>query len=50
MSRESFFDAYACREMAKRLAAQVGSSHEICGRCVEVCRFRKKYLRRSGVR
>jgi epoxyqueuosine reductase len=44
--RESFYAVLACRETASRLAAAQGIDATICGICIAVCPFTRRYLRR----
>jgi epoxyqueuosine reductase len=37
MAREEFFDAFRCREHARRLSAARGINATICGICIAVC-------------
>jgi epoxyqueuosine reductase QueG len=46
LHRDSFFDAFACREAAHRLArGNIGVDNSICGKCIVVCPWTKKYLK-----
>lgn len=48
LHRDSFFDAFACREAAHRLAREnIGVNNSICGKCIVVCPWTKKYLERA---
>ena len=53
LHRDSFFDAFACREAAHKLAREnIGVDNSICGKCIVVCPWTKKYLeraRRTGI-
>jgi epoxyqueuosine reductase len=45
MSRDDFFDAFACQKTARELAAaRIGVTNTICGRCIVTCPWTKKYL------
>jgi epoxyqueuosine reductase len=45
MSRDDFFDVFACEKMARALAAaRIGITNTICGRCIVACPWTKKYL------
>ncbi len=49
MEREEFWDARACRRAARALAAE--KLHEeitLCGRCIAVCPYTKRYLDRKA--
>jgi len=48
ITRESFFDAFACRKTAFEQAARIGVHETICGRCIAACPLTKKYLKRAG--
>jgi len=41
--REEFFDAFACCRTAAELAGKVHVDHTICGICIAVCPFTKRY-------
>ena len=48
LHRDSFFDAFACRQAAHKLAREnIGVDNSICGRCIVVCPWTKKYLNRA---
>ncbi|UCG59111.1 MAG: GNAT family N-acetyltransferase, partial [Phycisphaerales bacterium] len=47
MSREGIYDAFACRETARRLAARIGVESTICGICISVCPWTQRYIRRE---
>ncbi len=48
LHRDSFFDAFACREAAHKLARDnIGIDNSICGKCIVVCPWTKKYLERA---
>ena len=45
--RGEIFDAFACRETARRLCKEsFGEEATICGRCIVVCPYTKKHLKR----
>ena len=49
LDRDQFFDPLACRKKARELAAE--AIHEeitLCGKCIAVCPFTKKYLKTYG--
>ena len=48
LQREDFFDAFACRDATRQQARKLGLDHNICGICIAVCPFTKRYLARSG--
>jgi epoxyqueuosine reductase QueG len=45
-SRDTIFDAVACRKEARKRAMQsFGIEITICGKCIEVCPYTQKYLK-----
>lgn len=48
MQRESFFNAIECHNKAKEKSDMVGIDATICGKCIEVCPWTKKYLKKHG--
>ncbi|HUU27651.1 MAG TPA: epoxyqueuosine reductase [archaeon] len=48
LDRAGFFDAFACRDCASRLALKAGSDRSICGICIAVCPYTREYLKRNG--
>ncbi len=47
MRREDFFDAYRCSDTALERAKLIGVTTTICGKCIVVCPWTKKYIRRA---
>lgn len=47
MNRSDFFDAYLCRDTALERAKKIGVNRLICGKCIVICPWTKKYLKRS---
>ncbi len=47
MERDDFFDANACFRTAKALSGRAGMNATICGICIAVCPWTKRYLRRG---
>jgi epoxyqueuosine reductase QueG len=48
LHRDSFFNAFACRETAHKLAREnIGVNNSICGKCIVVCPWTKKYLEKA---
>lgn len=41
--RESFFDAFACCRKAQERAGRIHSPYTICGICIAVCPYTKRY-------
>ena len=47
--RETFFDAWACREAAfNQSISKTGIRNTICGICIAACPWTKKYIRKSS--
>lgn len=45
VDRDTFFDALACRKKARELAAaQIDKEITLCGKCIEVCPYTKRYI------
>lgn len=48
LPRESFYNAFACRDMARSLSDRAGIDSTICGICVAVCPWTQKYINRQN--
>lgn len=49
MNRDEFFDAVKCRKTARERAKQgFGGEITICGKCIEVCPYTRRYLDGDG--
>jgi len=46
MEREEYYDAHACHEHILRIIKDKGLSAKICGICIAVCPYTRKYLGR----
>jgi epoxyqueuosine reductase len=46
-SRESIYDAFACRKTARELAEMQGIHSTICGICINICPWTQKYISKS---
>jgi epoxyqueuosine reductase QueG len=47
LAREEFFDAIKCRKTARERANHgFGGSAAICGKCIEICPWTRKYLQK----
>jgi epoxyqueuosine reductase len=46
--REAIVDAFACRDMAKRLSGEQGITSTICGICINACPWTQRYLLRES--
>ena len=42
--REAMYDAFTCRDMAKKLSGNQGIMSTICGICINACPWTQKYL------
>ena len=47
MTRETFYDAYACCQMAQKLAKKSHITETICGICINACPWTQKYIHRK---
>jgi epoxyqueuosine reductase len=47
MYREELYDASMCRETCLELSARIGVSRTICGICINVCPWTKRYIDRT---
>lgn len=46
--RDEFFDVKTCRKKARELAAsRLGKEITLCGKCMEVCPYTQKYLKKT---
>lgn len=46
-TREELMDPFECRRKARELAkSRMGIEKSLCGKCIEVCPFTKRYLKR----
>lgn len=45
--REAVYNAFACRDTAKKLAGRLGIKATICGICINVCPWTQKYISRE---
>jgi epoxyqueuosine reductase len=45
--REAIYDAFVCRETARRLAGRQGIAATICGICINACPWTQKYVSRQ---
>ena len=46
-ARESIYDAFKCRQTARKLAKKQGIEATICGICINVCLWTQKYMSTS---
>jgi epoxyqueuosine reductase QueG len=47
MAREEFYDAHACHDKILEFLEEKGLRNKICGICIAVCPWTKKYVRRA---
>ena len=47
MEREEYYDAHACHEHIVEITGSKGIAAKICGVCIAVCPYTKKYVRRA---
>ena len=47
-SRETIYDAFSCRKTAKMLAEKEGISAAICGICINVCPWTRRYIAKKS--
>ena len=49
LERDSFFDAAACQKAAReRALLGLGMERTVCGKCIVVCPFTRRYINKSG--
>lgn len=49
LSRDSFFDAFACRKAAREMAmSKLEIKETLCGMCIAACPWTQKYIERAG--
>ncbi|WP_052418641.1 4Fe-4S double cluster binding domain-containing protein [Methanolacinia paynteri] len=49
MSREEILNTRGCFEYSRKMGYEAGPGHGVCGRCIVVCPWTEKYLKREGV-
>lgn len=49
LTREEFFDAFACADTCDRLCREAGIEETICGRCIVSCPWTRRYLQKQGI-
>ncbi|MBI5722652.1 MAG: epoxyqueuosine reductase [Planctomycetes bacterium] len=47
MRREEFYDAFACKANAQAMSAAIGLKATVCGICINVCPWTRKYLAKT---
>lgn len=45
MGRDSYFDAFKCRDEGRRRSDKLGVEERVCGKCILVCPWTQKYLK-----
>lgn len=49
IDRDEYFDAMACRKKARDIAAKtIGKQITLCGKCIEICPYTRRYTHDSG--
>jgi len=48
VTRETLYDAFACRKTAYEQAARIGVHETLCGICIATCRQTQIYLKKAG--
>ncbi|MCX7710282.1 MAG: 4Fe-4S binding protein [Clostridia bacterium] len=49
VKRDSFFNPHKCKETAQKRAAQVALGYTLCGLCIRVCPWTRKYIEKNGI-
>lgn len=49
MPREKLLNIRRCFEYSRKMGYEAGPGHGVCGRCIAVCPWTEKYLKREGV-
>lgn len=49
LSRDTYYDAFKCAKMARKLSSEVGIKERICGKCIIVCPWTKRYLIKKNI-
>lgn len=44
LTRDTYYNAFNCSTMARKLSSAIGIEHRICGKCIVVCPWSRKYL------
>lgn len=44
LSRDSYYNAFSCGKMARKLSDEMGIKDRVCGKCIVVCPWTKRYL------
>lgn len=45
LTRDTYYNAFNCSIMARKLSSAIGIEHRICGKCIVVCPWTRKYLK-----
>ncbi len=46
--RDTIFDATSCRTIASERAAKLGIDGTLCGKCIEVCPYTQRYIKKQS--
>lgn len=44
LSRDDYYDAFSCSNTARKVSNEIGIKSRICGKCIVVCPWTKRYL------
>jgi len=44
LSRDIYYDAFNCSKMARKVSNEIGIKERLCGKCIVVCPWTKRYL------
>ena len=47
LKRNDFFDAYKCCDIASERSNKIGIDATICGKCIALCPWTQKYIKRN---
>jgi epoxyqueuosine reductase QueG len=49
LSRDEYYNAFNCSRAARKVSSEIGIKDRICGKCIVVCPWTKKYLNSKRV-
>ena len=49
LSRDNYYNAFNCGKMARKLSNEMGIKDRVCGKCIVVCPWTKRYLNQKRV-
>jgi len=50
LHRDKFFNPFTCRRTARKYARKIGIDDTVCGICISVCPWTKKYIKRRTIK